>query len=174
MKRIKALLNQKRYQKLVTAIFFLVIVVSGIVSIVLSMEFVGVYDTTNEFAPQISRVLKITPNSTTRIIAIELPLKNNGSKLIRIEGYAFVVYLNDQLIAYRDTFGDIILAPGEETTIWENFTFTGDAIESIVNAELSEQWNWLFQYPMRAYVGAWLYVVFRHFIMPWTGVEEVS
>jgi hypothetical protein len=173
MSRFKKVLSRQEYQKLVTTIFLVSIVLAGTGSVILSLEFVGVYDTANQFSPRIHQVLKFTPNSSTRIIAIELPIKNNGSQQIHIEGYAFVVYLNGQLIAYRDTFGDIILAPGEEIILWENFTFTGDAVDLFVNAESSGEWNWVFQYPMRAYVGAWLYVVFRHFIMSWTGVSEV-
>ena len=173
MNRFKKVLSRQEYQKLVTTIFLVAIVVSGTGSVILSLEFVGVYDTANQFSPRIQQVLKFTPNSTTRLISIELPIRNNGSQQIHIEGWAFVVYLNGQLIAYRDTFGDITLVPGQEITIWENFSFTGDAVDIFEDAELSGEWNWVFQYPMRAFVGAWLYVVFRHFIMSWTGVEEV-
>ena len=173
MSRLKKVVSRQEYQKLVTTIFLVAIVVSGTGSILLSLEFVGVYDTANQFAPRINQVLISTPNSSARILAVELPIRNNGSQQIHIEGYAFVVYLNGHLIGYRDTFGDIILAPGDEITIWENFTFTGDTVDLIDDAALSGEWNWVFQYPMRAFVGTWLYVVFRHFIMSWTGVEEV-
>ncbi|MFW9831331.1 MAG: hypothetical protein ACFFD8_06110 [Candidatus Thorarchaeota archaeon] len=174
MKRLKKAVNQSKYQTIVTGIFILVIVISGIGSIFLALDYVGVYHTTNQFAPRIHRVMKEAPDSTTRIISIELPLQNNGSELINIEGYAFIVYLNGQLIAYRETFVQIFIPPGLSTTLWGNFTFTGDDAQPIIDAELSDEWNWIIQYPIRAYIGGWLYVIFQHFTMPWTGVEEVS
>lgn len=174
MNRLKNSVRQINYRTIVTSVFFVTIIISGIGSLYLSLEYVSVYDTANKFNPQVSRILKAAPNSTTRIISIEVPVQNTGSRLIQIEGYAFFVDLNGETIALRETFEDIFIAPGQQDTLWGNFTYTNSSADPIIDAESSGDWNWYIRYPMRVYVGGRLYVVYQHFIMEFTGVEEVT
>ncbi len=173
MSRFKKALGQTNYQVIITTIFLLTIVISGIGCGILSVEYVSVYDTANQFNPQVSQVLKEAPDSTTRIISIRVPVQNNGSRLIHIEGYAFFVNLNGEPVALRETFEDIFIAPGQRTNIWGNFTFHDAEAQPILDAEISGEWNWVIRYPMRVYVGGRLYVLYQHFVMPFQGVEEV-
>ncbi len=174
MNRFKKSDGKINYQAIVTCIFVITLVISGIGSIFLSLEYVSVYDTANRFNPQVSRILKETPNNTTRIISIEIPLQNNGSRLIHIEGFAFIVDLNGEPLILNETFKDIFLVPGQVYVLWGNFSFTGNDAQPIIDAELSDDWNWIIRYPMRVYVGGRLYVLYQHFIQVFSGIEDVS
>jgi hypothetical protein len=174
MKRFKKALVRPTYQTVVSIIVLLIFVSSGIGSVFLSLEYVSVYDTANRFNPQVSRVLKAAPDNVTRVISIEIPLQNNGSRLIHIEGYAFLIYLNGQPLAQQETFQNIFIAPGQSDILWGNFTLTGRSAQQIIDAELSDDWNWVIRYPMRVYIGERLYVLYQHFVTFLTGVEEVS
>jgi hypothetical protein len=174
MSRFKKALGKTNFQVIVSTIFLLTLVFSGIGSGILALEYVSVYDTANRFNPQVRQILKEAPDSTTRVISIRVPVINNGSRLIHIEGYAFIVTLNGETVALRETFEDIFVAPGQRADVWGNFTFYDTEADPILEAEISGEWNWVIRYPMRVYVGSRLYVLYQHFIMPFQGVEEVS
>jgi hypothetical protein len=155
-------------------IFILTLVFSGIGSGILAIDYVSVYDTANRFNPQVNRILKEAPNATTRIISVQVPIRNNGSRLLHIEGFAFYITLNGEPIIFRETFQNIFIAPHQTYILWGNFTLTETRIDPILDAEISGEWEWLVRYPMRVYVGGRLYVLYQHFIQEFSGVEEVS
>ncbi|MFX1319665.1 MAG: hypothetical protein ACFE9D_09335 [Promethearchaeota archaeon] len=174
MSRFKRALGTTKFQVAVTTIFLLTFVISLIGSGILAIEYVSVYDTANKFNPQVSQILKEAPDSTTRIISIRIPVQNNGSRLIHIQGYAFFVNLNGQTIALRETFEDIFIIPGQRADIWGNFTFHDAEAQPILDAEISGEWSWVIRYPMRVYVGERLYVLYQNFVTVFQGVEEVN
>ncbi len=173
MKRVKQAISKPTYQNVVTAIFFLSVIVCGIGSVVLSIEYLAVYDTANRFLPEVTRIAKSILSEDARFLTVEIPVRNDGSRLLHIWAYNVYVELNGEVIANRDVFRDIFLQPGQEELIQQNFTVTDGFAQRIINAEQSGEWNWFIRFPMRVYVGGWLYVAFGHFAMSVTGVEEV-
>ena len=158
---------------MVTAIFFLSVIVCGIGSVVLSIEYLAVYDTANKLLPEVTRIAKSTLSEDARSLVVEIQARNDGTRLLHIWGYNVYVELNGQTIANRDVFQDLFLQPGQVLIIEENFTVVGGFAQRIVDAEQSGEWNWFIRYPMRVYIGGWLYVAYGHFAMSVTGVEEV-
>jgi hypothetical protein len=174
LKKFKEAISKPRYQTIVTGIFFLSVIICGIGSVVLSIEYLAVYDTANKFLPQVTRIAKSTISEEARSIVVEIETRNDGSRLLHIWGYRVLIILNDAVIANRDVFRDIFLQPGQVLIIEENFTIIGSFAQRIIDAEQSDEWNWIIQYPMRVYVGGWLYVSYGHFAVSLTGVEEVN
>lgn len=174
LKRFKQAISKPKHQTIITTIFFLSVIVCGIGSVVLSIEYLAVYDTANKFLPQVTRIAKSIISEDSRSVVVEIQTVNNGTRLLHIWGYRVLLELNENVIANRDIFRDIFLQPGQATIIEENFTIIGGFAQHIIDAEQSGEWNWIIQYPMRVYVGGWLYVSYGHFASSWTGIEEVN
>lgn len=173
MKRLKETLSRPTYRKSVTVLFFACVIICGAGSVILSFDYLAVYDTANNFSAGVSNVLKATVDSETRIITVILRIYNNGSRPIRIFGYSVIVELNDGFVAQRDIFDDdVYLNPGTFDTIIFDLIVTGLYAQRIIDAEQTGEWNWLIRYPMRVYV-AWLYVAFSYLGEVWHGVVEV-
>ncbi len=171
--RLKRAIYKPTYRNIVTAIFFVTTIALGIGSVLLSTEYFAVYDTANQFRAQVTSVEKATPASSERLIIVDIALQNNGSRIIHIWGYAVILELNGEWVSQIDIYQDIFLQPGQGTTIIVRMLITGLYVEPIIDAESSGQWNWFIRYPMRIYVGGWLYIVLAYLGTEYTGVEEV-
>ncbi len=174
MMRAKRAIYKPTYRNLVTVIFFVITIALGIGSVILSVEYFAVYDTANQFRPQVMSVEKVTPSSAERLIIVDILVQNNGSRLVHIWGYAVNLELNGEWVGQEDVYQDIYLQPGQETTITVRILVTGLYVQPIVEAESSGEWNWFIRYPMRIYVGGWLYIVMAHLSTNYFGVEELD
>ena len=173
MMRAKRAIYKPTYRNIVTIIFFVTTIALGIGSIILSTEYFAVYDTANQFRANVLSVEKATPSSQERLITIDIAVHNNGSRLVHIWGYSVIAELNGEWIGQIDVYQDIFLQPGQGSTITVRLLVTGLYIEPIVEAESSGQWNWVIRYPMRLFVGGWLYIVLAYLATEYIGVEEV-
>ncbi|MFX1510307.1 MAG: hypothetical protein ACFFBR_08400 [Promethearchaeota archaeon] len=172
MMRLKQTLYKPSYRNLVTVVFIVTTIALGIGSIILSVEYFAVYDTANHFRPTITSVEKSTPSASERLITVDILVQNNGTRLVHIWGYTVSLELNGEYISQVDTFQDIFLQPGQETTIVVRILVTGLYVNTIIDAESSGQWNWYIRYPMRIYIGGWLYIAMSYLSTYYTGVIE--
>lgn len=175
MKRLKQAIYKPKYRHLVTALFFLSVTACAVGSLILSIEYLAVYDTANHFSPHVTRLAKAAPSVDTRLLIVDLHIDNNGTRIVHIFGYAVIVYLNGHQVAQQDVYNDIYLDPGEDITLTFYLEVSGLYAQRIVDAESSGQWNWLVRHPIRLYIGGgdWLYIVMAHLSTEWLGVEEV-
>ena len=173
MMRAKRAIYKPTYRNIISIIFFVTTIALGIGSVILSTEYFAVYDTANRFRATLTSVEKATPSDQERLIIVDIDVQNNGSRLLHIWGYSVVLELNGEWIGQIDIYQDIYLQPGQETTITVRILITGLYIGPIIEAESSGQWNWFIRYPMRIYVGGWLYIVLAYLGTEYIGVEVV-
>ncbi|MFX1565390.1 MAG: hypothetical protein ACFFCH_05315 [Promethearchaeota archaeon] len=173
MMRLKQTLYRPSYRNLVTVVFFVTTIALGIGSIILSMEYFAVYDTANQFRPIVTSVEKSTPSANERLIIVDIQVQNNGTRLVHIWGYTVSLELNGEYVSQVDIFQDIFLQPGQQTTIVVRILVTGLFVNTIIDAESSGQWNWYIRYPMRVYIGGWLYIAMAYLSTHYNGITEV-
>jgi LEA14-like dessication related protein len=160
-----------RYRKIVTALFAIGIISSGIGIVILASDFVQVYNTINQFAPQISRIEKSDLGDDDRGLVVDINVANPGSRSIFIEEYGFIIYLNEEYIISLIMFPDRTLEPNTNETLTISVDVTNALVQTILDAEISGEWNWEIRYPMRLCI-SWLYIVPQYY-GTWEGVEEV-
>jgi len=173
MMRIKRTIYKPTYRNIVTVLFFVITIALGIGSVILSVEYFAVYDTANQFRPVITSVEKAAPNPNERLLIIDILVQNNGSRLLHIWGYSISLELNGEWVGQEDIYQDIFLQPGQQTTITVRHLVTGLFVEPIIDTESSDQWNWFIRYPMRIYVGGWLYIAMAYLSTYYNGVTEL-
>jgi len=160
-----------RYRKIATTIFIIGVVLSGVGIVILSTDFVQVYNTVNHFIPQITNVEKTDLGGDDRKIVVILNVENSGTKSIFIEEYGLILYLNGIYVTSIIGFPERTLEPSTNETLPITANVTNALVQPILDAEGSGEWNWKIRYPMRLYI-SWLYIVPQYW-GTWEGVEEV-
>ncbi|MFX1562773.1 MAG: hypothetical protein ACFFDP_05655 [Promethearchaeota archaeon] len=160
-----------RYRKVAITIFVIGVVLSGAGIVIISTDFVQVYNTINHFIPHITNVQKADLGGDDRRINVILNVENSGTRSIFIEEYGLILYLNGEYVISILSFPDRTLEPSTNETLLLTADVTNALVQPILDAEGSGEWNWEIRYPMRLYI-SWLYIVPQYW-GTWEGVEEV-
>jgi len=171
MSGLRALRRKAHYGHVVIAFFIAAVIVSAAGSLVLSVEYFTVFDTAGRFTPSVFALTKQNVTEDSRLISVHLRLLNTGSRPVFIFEYGVLLTLNGQFVAQRDAYPALTIEPDSNQTLVVQFTVTGGYAQVIIQAELSEQWDWDIRYPMRFTVG-WLSVTASHFRQAWSGIQE--
>jgi hypothetical protein len=180
MLRIRNAISKPKYRNVVTGIFFLSVIVCGVGSILLSIEYLAVYDTANRFLPHVTRLQKSSPTPSTRLLTIDLQVGNNGTRMVHIFRYDILVYIRNPTdpdryhqVYIREFHEDVYLLPGNTTTLRIMCLIEGGYAQRVIDAENAGQLNWFILHPMRVWFGEWLNVRMSYLGTPWIGAEEV-
>lgn len=180
MLRFRSAISKPKYRTVVSGIFLLTVILCGVGSILLSIEYLAVYDTANQFVPHVTRIQKASPSEDSRLLTIDLQISNDGSRLVHIFRYDILIYIQDEndpqnyhQVAIREYHDDIFLLPGQETTLRLMFLIEGGYAQHIIDAENADNLTWFILHPMRVWFGGWLNVRMSYLGTPWVGAEEV-
>jgi LEA14-like dessication related protein len=172
MKRLRALVRKPRYRHLAIAFFVASVILCSFGSASLSVEYSAVFDTFGRFGPYVVALTKGIVSEDSRLITVYLKVPNSGTRPIYLYEYGVYLYLNDHAVAQRDIFPNLTLQPGSNDTLLVQFTVTTGYVQYIIDAEQTDQWNWIIRFPMRLYVG-WLTIRASQLGQTWSGIEEV-
>jgi len=178
--RIRNAISRPKYRTVITGIFLFTVIACGVGSILLSVEYLAVYDTANKFLPHVTRLQKEAPTPTTRLLTIDLLVSNNGTRIVHIYRYDVLVYIQNpddpetfHQVYIREFHEDIFLQPGQILVLHVMCLVEGGYAQRIIDAEDAGQLNWFILHPMRIFFGEWLNVRMSYLGTPWVGAEEV-
>lgn len=171
MSSLKAFARKAQYRYIVLFVFAAAIVISSAGSLVLTVQYITVFDTANRFNPSVVSLTKQNVTADSRLISVYIRLPNEGSRPINIFEYGIYLFLNGGFVAHRDVFPDLTVEPFTNETLLVQFTVTGGYAQVVLQAEQSGQWNWDIRYPMRIRV-VWLAITAAYFQQAWTGIQE--